>query len=324
MSWLWVVLIFLVALIFTTYFLIRFAKFDSDITLHFYDRYGNARGILAGKVVWITGASSGIGEYLAYELASHGTRLVLSGTNQKRLEKVKAVCQEKGLSENDILVLAFNIYDFDIHERCVQTVLEKFHKIDILVNNAGRSQRANFQDIDIEVDKRMFDVNVFGTLNLTRKVLPRFLKRGVGHFVVTSSCAGKMGLSASASYTGSKHALHGYFESLRTEMNQKNISVTMVCPGPVFSNFLENAFTATPGETLGAQPDPADKRMPTDRCAQLMAVAIAYKLDEVWICMQPCLTLFYLAQYTPTFFRKVIMETFHTPERAAKLREGRW
>ncbi|CAL1267272.1 unnamed protein product [Larinioides sclopetarius] len=301
-----------------------FKKVDSDLTLFYYDYRNDIRKHLRGKVIWITGASSGLGEHLAYELAHHGSKLIISGTSEERLNKVKTKCLEIGLPEDDVFVLPFNMTDFDVHEECVKKVQQKFHKLDVLVNNAGRSQRASFAEIDVKVDKELFEINVFATLNLTRKVLHHFLENHRGHFVVTSSCVGKMGAASSASYTGSKHALHGYFETLRTEMTGKNIDVTLLCPGPIFSHFLENAFTGSPGKKFGKATDPKDRRMPTERCGRLMAVAIAHKLDEVWICQQPNLMLFYLAQYTPTFFRKILIGKFYTPERAEKLREGRW
>ncbi|GFT01001.1 hypothetical protein TNCV_4054081 [Trichonephila clavipes] len=166
------------------------------------------REFLQGKVIWITGSSSGIGEYLSYELAHHGCKLILSGTSEERLNSVKLKCIEIGLTEDDIYVLPFKLTDFEIHGDCVKKVLQKFRRLDILINNAGRSQRATFEEIDINVDKEIFDINVFGTLNLTRKILPHFIANGRGHFVVTSSCVGKMGAAFSASYTGSKHALH--------------------------------------------------------------------------------------------------------------------
>ncbi|CAL1267271.1 unnamed protein product, partial [Larinioides sclopetarius] len=148
---------------------------------------------LRGKVIWITGASSGLGEHLAYELAHHGSKLIISGTSEERLNKVKTKCLEIGLPEDDVFVLPFNMTDFDVHEECVKKVQQKFHKLDVLVNNAGRSQRASFAEIDVKVDKELFEINVFATLNLTRKVLHHFLENHRGHFVVTSSCVGKMG-----------------------------------------------------------------------------------------------------------------------------------
>ncbi|GFT11251.1 hypothetical protein NPIL_531261 [Nephila pilipes] len=285
-------------------FLYFFWKIDADLTLYLCDYFSDVKKSLRGKTVWITGSSSGIGEYLAYELARHGCKLILSGINEERLNSVKFKCIEIGLVEDDVYVLPFNLTDFDIHEECVKKVLQKFRKLDILINNAGRSQRASFEEIDIKVDKEIFDINLFGTLNLTRKILPHFIENKGGHFVVTSSCVGKMGIPSSASYTGSKHALHGYFETLRVEMSRKNIDVTMLCPGPVFSHALENAFTGTPGQKFGRLSKSTDRKMQTDRCARLMSVAIAHKLDEVWIAPQPNLVFFYLVQYTPTFFRK--------------------
>ncbi|KAG8187398.1 hypothetical protein JTE90_016942 [Oedothorax gibbosus] len=313
-----------IIVVFIAIFLFFFIKLDADLTLYLRDYFDNISDSLNGKVIWITGASSGLGEHLAFELSRYKTKLILSGTSEERLNKVKDKCIEIGLPEDNIFVLPFNMTDFDVHEECVRKVLQRFQTLDILVNNAGRSQRAKFEDIDIKVDKDLFDLNVFSTLSLTRKVLPHFIGNKKGHFVVTSSCTGKMGAPFSASYTGSKHALHGYFETLRTEMTMHNVDVTILCPGPVFSHFLENAFTGTPGQKFGKPTDPNDRRMPTDRCGRLMAVAIAHKLDEAWIAEQPNLTFYYLAQYTPTFFRKILIGKLYTPERAEKLREGRW
>jgi len=313
-----------VFLVFVAILLFLLWRLDADLTLSVYDYLDNISDSLKNKVVWITGASSGLGEHLAYELTKHRCKLILSGTSEERLNKVKTKCVDLGLAVDDVYVLPFNIADFKVHEECVRKVIHRFRKLDILVNNAGRSQRAKFEEIDVDVDKELFEINVFGTLNLTRKVLPHFLENGGGHFVVTSSCVGKMGAAFSASYTGSKHALHGYFETLRTEMTRKNIEVTMLCPGPIFSHFLENAFTGIPGQKFGQPTSSTDRRMPTARCGRLMAVAIAHKLDEAWIAQQPSLSLYYFTQYTPTFFRKIIIGKLYTPERAEKIREGRW
>ncbi|UYV78246.1 DHRS7, partial [Cordylochernes scorpioides] len=269
-----------------------------------------------GKVIWITGASSGLGEEMTYILADHKAKLVLSGTREDSLLKVRENCLKKGLAEEDVLVLPFNIADCSVHENCVQKVLEHFKKIDVLVNNAGRSQRAKFQDIEPEVDRELFDVNVFGPVNLTRKVLPHFLEKNEGHVVVTSSITGKLagesshrtvvccaGFPGSATYTGSKHALHGYFETLRSELSHRNIKVTLVCPGPAFSKIVERAFTGETGKVHGEKQKPTDLRLTTERCSQLMVVALVNQVDEAWMSLQPLLLLYYLSQYLPSFFR---------------------
>lgn len=309
--------------IFVLFCILLFAFSDSDMTLMFHHLF-SSRKEYDDQVIWITGASSGIGEYLAYSFAERHAKLVLSGVNVERLDKVKTHCIELAqCSEDDVLSLPFQIDDFAEHDKCVAKVLEHFGHIDILVNNAGVSQRADFQDIDIEVDQKLFNVNVFGAVNLTRKVLKHFLERNKGHIVVTSSLAGKIGAPYSSAYTGSKHALHGYFECLRTELSRKNIDVTIACPGPVFSMITDRCVTDKLGKIFDNNQQPTDKRMKTDRCARLMLTAISQKLDECWICMQPILVLYYVGQYIPTIFRMVFLKKIFTKELASRLRQGR-
>ncbi|KAL1440405.1 hypothetical protein MTO96_009447 [Rhipicephalus appendiculatus] len=293
---------------------------DADLTLLFKSKFGRSIATLKGKVIWITGASSGIGEYLAYELAKVGSCLVLSGTNLENLEHVKNHCLEFGKEKGtEVLVLPFSICDFSSHSEQLRKVLDHFGKLDILVNNAGRSQRASFEEIPVEIDKEMFDCNVFGAISLTRVVVKYFKEKNVlGHVVVTSSTAGKL-----ATYTGSKHALQGYFECLRLEgVLLGGLDVTIACPGPVFSRIRERAFTATPGKLYNMKDTPKSRLMPTERCARLMAVAIANKMDEVWISENPILLTMYLAQYAPSIFRNYVMKLLFTRERVMKLREG--
>lgn len=298
---------------------------DADLTLLWKSKFGRSIGTLKGKVIWITGASSGIGEGLAYELAKVGARLVLSGTNEENLELVKNNClgfgKEKG---TEVLVLPFNICDFSSHSGQLQKVLDHYGKLDILVNNAGRSQRAAFEEIPIEIDKEMFDSNVFGAVSLTRCVVKHFKETGQhGHIAVTGSTAGKLGAPFSATYTGSKHALQGYFECLRLEgVLLGGLDVTITCPGPVFSRIRERAFTATPGKLHNVKDTPTLKLMPTERCAYLTAVAIANKLDEAWMALNPILFIMYCAQYAPSTFRNYIVKLLFTKERVMKMREG--
>ncbi|XP_055947972.1 dehydrogenase/reductase SDR family member 7-like [Argiope bruennichi] len=308
-------------------FLVGFVLFiiyaDADLTLLFYHSLNRPRDF-RNKVVWITGASSGIGEYLAYDLVKAGAKLVLSGVNVERLTAVGERCKEvSSCAAEDILLVPFQINNFDVHDECVNKVLDHFGHIDILVNNAGISQRADFADIDIAVDHQLFDVNVFGPVNLTRKVLRHFLERKKGHVVVTSSTAGKLGAPYSSAYTGSKHALHGYFECLRSEMVEENIHVTLVCPGPVFSNITDRCVTGKIGEKYDHKQQPTDKKMKTERCSDLMVTAIAYKLDECWICFQPILFMYYMAQYLPSVFRTFIVKFIFNRQRVMKMRQGR-
>ncbi|KAG9510751.1 Histone deacetylase 6, partial [Fragariocoptes setiger] len=275
---------------------------------------------LAGKVVWITGASSGIGEYVAYELAKSGCLLALSGTDEVRLNTVR---QLGGGNEKAVLVVPFNITDFNRHKACMDKVLHRFSKIDILFNNAGRSQRASFEEIELSVDKDMFDVNVFGPIHLTRTLVNYWYNKNYsGQIAVTSSVAGITGAPFSATYCATKFALHGYFESLKVEGYPKGIRITLFCPGPVFSRLLQSAFTAKAGATVNKSHDENAKRMATDRCARLCVVAVAHKLNLSWITMQPILVFLYVERY---FYElgTMVMTRMMTKEKLMTLREGK-
>ncbi|KAL5008888.1 hypothetical protein ScPMuIL_014469 [Solemya velum] len=283
---------------------VRLGQGDCDLTLQWFEKFGKSAAELKGKIVWITGASSGIGEGLAYELAAAGCRLVLSARREDLLEEVKKKCCVTGnLREDDILVLPLDLLAYDTHSNAVETVIKYFKKIDILVNNAGRSQRAMCEDTSLSIDKQVLELNFLGAVSVTKAVLPQFRRQGHGHFVVTSSLAGKLGAPGLGSYSSSKHALQGWFDCLRIEAFTKNILVTMVCPGSVYSQSLMHAFTGKENESLGVEMKPGEHRMSTDRCSHLIGVAIANQVDEVWVAVQPELTYVYLFQYLPGIAR---------------------
>ncbi|CAB4007971.1 dehydrogenase reductase SDR family member 7-like [Paramuricea clavata] len=239
----------LIAAIFIIVFLISIYKtVEVDITLKYYELFGKKVDELRDKVVWITGASSGIGENLAYELASVGCKLILSARRKQELERVKTKCSEiagKKLNDEDkdFLVLPLDVTKFDTHDQAVQTVLEHFGQIDILVNNSGRSQRGIIINTEFKVDQELFELNVLGTISLTKVVLPHMIERNAGHIVVVSSLTGKLGVPTSGTYSATKHALQGYFYSLRTEVYDNGIDVSIVCPGPVKSAIVENSVS---------------------------------------------------------------------------------
>ncbi|XP_076099466.1 dehydrogenase/reductase SDR family member 7-like isoform X3 [Mytilus galloprovincialis] len=257
--------VFGVALLFIQ--IIRILLSDCDLHLQWYCKFGETPASLKGKVVWITGASSGIGEALAYKLSSVGCKLILSARREDRLKQVKDHClkQNPGIGTGDIFILPLDLLDFGSHANAVEVVLKYFKKIDVLVNNAGRSQRALWEKTSLEVDKAMLNVNVLGLLSLTKCILPQMIKQNYGRIVITSSLAGKLGAPGLGSYSGSKHALH----------------------------------------TLGVEMKPTEKRMTAERCAYLMSVAMANDLDEVWLSGNPELFFLYLYQYFPTITRRL-------------------
>ncbi len=190
------------------------------------------------KVIWITGASSGIGEGLAYAFAEQGASLILSSRKKEALEKVKSNCP----GDTKVLILPLDVSDFESIQPTVDKALEHFPKIDILVNNAGISQRDLIENTDFEVDRKIMDVNYLGTVGLTKALLPQFIENRSGQIVVMSSVMGKFGAPYRSGYAASKHALQGYFDSLRAEIDKYNIKVTILCPGYVHTQVTINAL----------------------------------------------------------------------------------
>ncbi|XP_072895657.1 dehydrogenase/reductase SDR family member 7 [Hemitrygon akajei] len=282
---------------------IRFFRADADFTLLWAEYLGSKPETkLCKKVVWITGASTGIGEELAYQLAKLGASLVLSSRREAELQQVKQNCLDcSGLQEEDILVLSLDLNEYSTHEAATKRVIQQFGKIDILVNNAGRSQRSLFLDTCFDVYKAIMNLNFFGTVSMTKCVLPYMVKQGQGQIVTVSSLAGLVAAPASTGYASSKHALQGFFNSLRPELaNYPGIVISMVCPGLVHSNIVKNAFTEEINK-MTAESSVQTRKMPTARCARLILVGMANELKEVWISEQPMLLYVYLWQYAPTW-----------------------
>jgi len=296
--------------------------FDADLTTIFYEKFGvSLSSFYKDKVVWVTGASSGIGASLAVLAAKNGAKVVLSARRKELLDDIRLKCVNAGAKEDDILVLPLDMCDFSKHNDAVELVLESFSVIDVIIHNAGRSQRARWEKIDIEVDRSLFKLNVFSIVNLTRLILPHMREEGRGSLAIVSSIAGKLGAPFSGSYSGSKFALHGYFESLRNEIVGSNISITMLCPGPTFSDALQNAATESVGENFGETQKAGDRRLPTERCAEICLIAIANEIGESWMGLFPIVPLTCAAQYLPTISRGIM--SVIGPKLAAKIRDSR-
>jgi dehydrogenase/reductase SDR family protein 7 len=314
------ILLVLILLVVFVYFVLNY---DADMTTILYEKYGQSLSkFFAGKVVWVTGASSGIGKAVAVEAAKNGAKVVISARRASLLNEVRNLCISNGTPEGNILVLPLDVCDSAALEPAFQKVLKTFGGLDVLILNAGRSQRARWEHTDLQVDRDLFELNVFSVVNLTRVVLPYMTEKKGGHIAVMSSSAGKAGVPFSGSYTGSKHAVHGYFESLRNEKVESGINITMLCPGPTFSDLLQVAATEKPDEAFGESMTSGDKRMTAERCAQLSLVAIANNLAESWICFKPVLLLMYASQYMPTV-SKWAFKRFLGPKFLAKVRDSR-
>ncbi len=256
------------------------------------------------KVVWITGASSGLGEAMAKEFASEKAKLVLSARREAELQRVKKECA-KFIPEENIMIIPLDVTSLTGIEKEVENVIRKFGRIDILVNNAGVSQRSTILDTPIEVERKIMEINYFGALIMTKAILPVMRKQKGGHLVVISSLMGKFGYYRRSSYCASKHALHGYFEALRMEELDNNIHVSIICPGFIHTNVSFNAITES-GNGFGKMDDGQEKGMKPEVCAGKILKAIRNKRVEVYM-GGPELRAVIVKRFFPRFFFRRIM-----------------
>nr|VDC73409.1 unnamed protein product [Brassica rapa] len=252
--------------------------------------------LVFAQVVWITGANRGIGEALAKQFASLGTKLILSARNEAELFRIKSELKGKYAPEH-VKVLRLDLPSSeDRLKNVVERAVSLFPEdgVDYLIHNAAyEGPKSNAVDASEENLETTFGVNVFGTISLTKLVTPHMLKRGGGHFVVISSAAGKVPSPGQAIYAASKHALQGYFHTLRSEFFQKGIKVTVVCPGPIETS------NGT-GTSTSEDKNSPEMRVSSERCAELTIIAASHNLKEAWISHQPELLVMYLVQYMPS------------------------
>lgn len=231
-----------------------------------------------GKVAWVTGASSGIGKALSERLAAQGATLVLSARNVTELQ----VLQAKLRDPEKHFILPIDLENSAEFEEKASLIEQRFGRIDFLFNNGGLSQRSEVGETPLEVDRRIMEINYFGNIALAKAVLPYFQKQQSGHFVITSSIAGKFGFYLRSAYSASKHALHGFYESLALEEAKNNIHVTLVCPGKINTPISTNALTAT-GEKHGVMDHNQATGMSAEVCAAQMLRAVSQQKREVLI-----------------------------------------
>lgn len=230
--------------------------------------------------VWITGASSGIGEACAYEYAERGNRLILTSSSRERLELVAEACLAKGAA--DVLVLPADFNDLEGIKLLARTAWDAFGSVDVLFCNAGISQRTNVEDTSMDMVRQIMEINFFAPVALTKAVLPLMVTAGGGHIAVTTSIAGVFGFPLRCAYSSSKHALYGFFETLQAEYYADNIRVTIVCPGRVRTNISVNALDKG-GEKHGAMDPGQDKGLPANKAAKKIVKAIDKGKREVLI-----------------------------------------
>ncbi|SHJ69052.1 SDR family oxidoreductase [Pseudozobellia thermophila] len=255
------------------------------------------------KRIWITGASSGIGEALAYALSEKECRLVISARNEDALNRVKARCS----NPSDVRVLPLDLGDFDSMAAKARTAAGFFGGIDLLINNAGISQRSLIVETDFEVFRKLIDINYLGTLVLTKAVLPYFIQQQKGHFVTVTSLMGKFGSPYRSGYCGAKHALHGFFDVLRMEHEKDGIDVSLICPGFVRTDVAKNALVGD-GSAQGREDEATKNGMPVATMASKAIRAIEKRKFEVYIGGKETWGV-YLKRLMPRLLYKVVLKS---------------
>lgn len=254
----------------------------------------------SNKVAWVTGASSGIGVEMVKQLEASGAKVILSSRNVERLEEVR-----KELIHPEIhLVLALDLENSSNFEQLAAQVYAKYGQIDFLFNNGGLSQRSEAGDTPLDVDRRIMEINYFGNIALAKAVLPYFRKQQSGHFVVISSIAGKFGFFLRSAYSASKHALHGFYESLMLEEEKNGVNVTIACPGKINTNISVNALNGT-GATHGEMDHNQETGMSAEECVSILLKAVEKNKKEVLIGDKEIKAVT-LKRFLPKLFWKVI------------------
>ncbi|HEY4652727.1 MAG TPA: SDR family oxidoreductase [Pontibacter sp.] len=252
------------------------------------------------KVVLITGGTSGIGKACAFAFGKAGAKVAISGRNQQNLDQTSQELAAAGI-ENAAINADVSL-EADC-QRMVQETIDRFGKLDVLINNAGISMRALFQDLDLDVIRKVMDINFWGTVYTTKFALP-YIMATKGSVIGISSIAGYRGLPARTGYSASKFAMHGFLETLRTEMLHKGVHVLVACPGFTASNIRNTALAAN-GQQQGESPRDEGNMMTAEEVAdQILKATIKRKRDLV-MTFQGKLTVF-LNKWLPGLTDKLV------------------
>ncbi len=252
------------------------------------------------KVIWITGAASGIGEALAYKSVEYGGNLILSDIDEPGLAKVVSDCESSGAR---VLNLPFDLSSRESVEKAVPHALKHFGRVDVLINNGGISQRSLTWETPLEVDYKIMNINYYGAVVLTKALLPTMMEQGGGYIAVTSSITGKFGFPLRSAYAASKHATQGFFETLGIELAGKNISVTIAMPGRVQTKISIHALTKD-GTAHGKMDPGQASGIPADIAAKKYLDAIYKRKSEVLIGGKE-LMMVHIRRFLPSLFYRL-------------------
>lgn len=261
---------------------------------------------IKNKRVWITGASSGIGEALVYAFAQRGAQLIISARNTSELERVKAAC----VAGTNVEIVPLDLGNHsDIFEKAKQVLQNG--AVDILVNNAGISQRSLTKDTAFEVDMNLINVNLLGTIALTKAILPQMLAQKESQIITITSVMGKLGAPLRSSYAAAKHGLHGFFDTLRAECHDDGLRVLLVVPGYVRTNISKNALTAD-GKKQGTMDAATDKGFAPEVVAERIISAMQAEKAELSVVAGRERLALLLKRFVPSILRNIVRKAATT------------
>ena len=280
-----------------------------------------------GKVVWIVGASQGLGRALAVTWASRGARLVLSSRNRESLERLKRdlVRDNSALRDADVAIVPLDITDeFDDVQRAADDAFASLGGVDYVVYNAGASQHARVENTRHDVAIKLVEMNLLGQMAVARAILPHLLRQGHGHHVVIASMAALVPSPGQAVYSAGKSAVRAYFLSMASELYARGIRVSVVCPGPVEAgtdgNNLSRKVYGCDGLMEQKNKSKSGARVSLGVFARLTLRAVYHELDEVMITNHPVLLMGYLARYLPGVAMRILKKV--GPGRVRQLETG--
>ena len=260
----------------------------------------NKHETLSGKYAWITGASSGIGEALVYEFVKKGATVIISSNDAPGLERVKTACLERS---SKVICAPFDLSDTSGIVSLVEQQMQSTGRLDYLLNIGGISQRARVDETPIWLDRKIFEINYFGTIALTKAVLPYMIRQKSGHIVATSSISGRFGFPLRSAYSASKQALHGFFETLFLENKHNNIRTSVLIPGRVRTNISYHALDSE-GKEHGKMDEGLSKGITPGKAAKIIIRGIARNKREILVGSGE-LVMLYIRRIWPWLFFRI-------------------
>jgi dehydrogenase/reductase SDR family protein 7B len=256
--------------------------------------------VFKNKVIWIVGASSGVGYALAKQLDRCGAKLIISSRREQVLKNISAELQNSLVIPCDVS----HCQREDV-QQMLNKIIDKYGKLDYLFLNAGVSQRYNVhENQEIDIDRKIMETNFLGLVQITKVVLPYFQKQAAGHFVVTSSVMGKFGYPGRATYCASKHAIQGYFDALRLELKSLPIYVTLLVLGAIDTLIGVNSITAD-GERFSRKGAFQENAMPAQTCVRKILKAVESRKAEVVIGGKE-ISAVYIKRFFPNMLNRIL------------------